>query len=199
MKIARQFPLPLTQPVHPMINSQVLYKQMGVWKITRSLDFLSFWLQARMRQWVWDERVGRGLRSSGTEQNNTCDCVCRSALAWGFTQKKTLECQAQARERLACLALVETRQSFHNGRLFSRAASKTVRSLWLLLGEIYFLYLSCPELFSSKTSCLLIGGTHLEWIWDFQLAMQFRLLEAKRACRDSWVPCLTLTWLLVCF
>ena len=65
-------------------------------------------------------------------------------------------------------------------RLFSHTVLCTAsRKKPLLFGEIYFLYLCGPEHFSSKASCLLMGSSHLEWIWDFQLATQFRLLEAK--------------------
>lgn len=49
----------------------------------------------------------------------------------------------------------------------------------LVFGEICFLYLCGPEHFSSKASCLLMWSSRLECIWDFQLATQFRLLEAK--------------------
>lgn len=76
----------------------------------------------------------------------------------------------------------------------------TVWSLWLLFSQIYFLYLHCPELFSSKTSCLLIQSTHLEWICDFQLAVQLDFLpEAKRAWHNWWVLGLSLTLLPVYF
>lgn len=167
------------QPVYPTISCQVLHKQIRVWKITRSLDFLPFWLHVRNEtmglRWV-DRKfcvrgLGRGLNTMGDKE--------RFCLSPGLCPKVKHWNTRPSPENSWCLSLVETRLSLQNERLFSRALSKTVRSLCLLFAETYFLYLCCPEPFSSKTSCLLLWSTHLEWICDFQLAIQFRLLEAR--------------------
>lgn len=47
MEIAGQFPLSSTQSAYAVINSQVFYKGICVWKITRGLYFLPLWPQAR--------------------------------------------------------------------------------------------------------------------------------------------------------
>lgn len=118
------------------ISKCVFGKLPGIWIFSPS------GFRPGMRPWIWDEWVGRCLRGLGIEQNSTCDCVCSSASAWDFTQKvNTRTSGPESRELLVCLTLVETRLSFHNESLFSGGASRTARSLWLLFGEIYFLYL----------------------------------------------------------
>lgn len=114
--------------------------------------------------------------------------VCAGLSTVGLTQRSTVQQQALYSE---CFSPWWSQAVLSYGGAYSPKKP-------LLFGEIYFLYLCGPELLSSKASCLLMWSSHLEWIWDFQLAIQFRLLEAKEGLLYNWwVPGLTLTLLLV--
>lgn len=164
-------PVPWSASV-PVMYSQVLYKQMHL-ENDQEFGFPSLGLQASMRPWIWGRKVSGGLGISRTCVIVHVICLC---LCLGFYPRGKRKHQALAENSEVCWWKPGCPSEWKVvlwGREQNCKAPLT--AIWW---DLFSLSLF-PLAFSSKTSCLLIGSTHLEWICDFQLAIQFRLLEAK--------------------